>query len=202
MAAQPVQNIAPFINVEFTVVSKWWTERVNPVTGQTEIHRGLDITTGHNDPLYSMLTGHVLAKGTTSTAGNYIIIVDDTLGSSTYGYATRYLHMRDQAQLPVGAAVQVGQQVGVEGTTGQSTGIHLHLEMQDVSRFNWQWHVSNTKSDYLDPTIFMGIDNEVGTHWIYDGTPVPPTPTGKKKKGFPWVLYARSIRNRNNLSNK
>ena len=191
---EQVRNIAPFINKQFTVVSKWWTERINPVTGQLEIHRGLDITTGHNDTLYSMLAGRVLAKGNTSTAGNYLIIVDDTLGSPTYGYATRYLHMQYPAQLPVGARVQLLQAVGTEGRTGQATGIHLHLEMQDVSRFNWQWHVSNTKSDYLDPTEFMGIDNIEGTHWIYDGT-IPPTPVeDEKKKRFPWVLYARKLR--------
>ena len=198
MAAEQVRNIAPFINDEFTVVSKWWTERVNPVTGETEIHRGLDITTGHNDPVYSMLTGKILQKGHTSTAGNYVIIVDDTLGSSTYGYATRYLHLRDSVVPPVNTRIQVGQQIGVEGRTGQATGIHLHVEMQDVSRFNWQWHFSYTKSDYLDPTEFMGIDNVVGTHWIYDGTPVPPvppTPTYSDRKRFKWVLYANKLRN-------
>ena len=70
--------------------------------------------------------------------------------------------------------------------------------MQDVSRFNWQWHSSYTKSDYLDPTEFMGIDNVVGTHWIYDGTPVPPvppTPTYSDRKRFKWVLYANKLRN-------
>ena len=152
---QPVRNIAPFINKQFTVVSKWWSERINPVTGETEIHRGLDITTGHNDTLYSMLAGRVLDKGNTSTAGNYLIIVDDTLGSPTYGYATRYLHMQYPAQLPIGARVQLLQAVGTEGRTGQATGIHLHLEMQDVSRFNWQWHSSYNKSDYL-PCIAWG----------------------------------------------
>ena len=191
----PVRNIAPFINKEFTVTSEWWKERVNPVTGETEIHRGLDITTNANDIVYSMLTGKILDKGTTSTAGNYVIIVDDTLGSSTYGYATRYLHLRDPVVPPINTRIQVGQAIGVEGSTGQSTAIHLHVEMQDVSRFNWEWHSSYTKSDYLDPTVFMGIDNTYGTHWIYDGSPVPPTPLGFGKRKFKWVLYARKLRN-------
>ena len=192
MAATPVRNIAPFINDEFTVVSKWWSERINPVTHETEIHRGLDITTGANDPVYSMLTGHVHSKGNTATAGNWVIIVDDTLGSNTYGYATRYLHLRDSVILPVGSSIQTQEQIGVEGSTGQSTGIHLHVEMQDISRFSWEWHFSYTQSDYIDPTQFMGIDNIEGTHWIYDGTPVPPEEI--KRKRFPWVLYANMLR--------
>lgn len=190
--AQNVRHIAPFINVVFYVTSPWWTERSGV------IHRGLDIATTTNDPVYSMLGGHVLERGYDSSQGNYLVIVNDIAGSSTYGYATRYMHLAS-FNVVQGQAVLQGQQVGIEGTTGDSTGIHLHVEMQDISRFNWTWHWSYTKSDYLDPTIFMGIDNIEGTSWIYDGTPIPPTPPtptgGGKKSKFPWTLYANKLRN-------
>ena len=196
MAVQQVRNIAPFINDIFTITSHWWYERINPITGELKIHRGLDIATSGSKPVYSMLNGHVFQLGTDSSQGNYIVIVDDIVGSNTYGYATRYMHLAS-FNVSQNDSVVVGQQVGMEGTTGQSTGIHLHVEMQDISRFNWQWHWSYTKSDYLDPTIFMGIDNIDGTQWIYDGTPIPPTPTPTIKKGkFPWVLYAKKLRNK------
>lgn len=192
--AQQVRNIAPFINDVFTITSHWWYERIDPITHELKIHRGLDIATSGSKPVYSMLNGRILEMGTDSSQGNYIVIVDDTVGSSTYGYATRYMHLASFNVLQ-NSRIVVGQQVGMEGTTGHSTGIHLHVEMQDVSRFNWQWHWSYNKSDYLDPTVFMGIDNIDGTQWIYDGTPVPPTPTKKEHK-FPWVLYAKKIRNK------
>lgn len=192
--AQTVRNVAPFINDVFTITSKWWTERVNPVTGETEIHRGLDIATSGSKPVYSMLEGHIHSKGSNSTAGNWVIIEDNILGSQFYGYATRYLHLAAQVELPVGAWVRVNDYIGMEGSTGQATGIHLHVEMQDISRFNWQWHTSNTKSDYIDPTIFMGIDNIQGTSWIYNGSPAPTSV--KPKTTFPWVLYANKLRNR------
>lgn len=198
MAVQQVRNIAPFINDIFTITSPWWYERVNPVTGQIKIHRGLDIATSGSKPVYSMLNGHVLERGTDSSQGNYLVIVDDLVGSSTYGYATRYMHLASFDVIQ-NQSVVAGQKVGMEGTTGQSTGIHLHVEMQDISRFNWQWHWSYVKSDYLDPTVFMGIDNIKGTQWIYDGTPyVPPTPTTPtiKKSKFPWVLYAKKLRSK------
>lgn len=187
MAVQQVRNIAPFINDVFTVTSKWWTYRSG------ELHRGLDIATSGSKPVYSMLNGHIHSKGTSASAGNWVIVVDDNLGSTTYGYATRYLHLVAQPTLPVGAMVRINDYLAMEGSTGQSTGIHLHVEMQDISRFNWQWHTSNTQSDYLDPTAFMGIDNIEGTQWIYEGY-VPPQPTGREKKKFPWVLYARKLR--------
>ena len=200
MAVNPVRNIAPFINVVFTITSKWWTERVNPVTGVTEIHRGLDIATSLNDPVYSILTGKVLDVGFTSSAGNYIIIYDDRQTvdgqpNPTYGYATRYLHLKERPLYVIGASVQVGEEVGSEGSTGTATGIHLHVEMQDISRWNWQWHTSNIKEDYLDPTIFMGIDNIEGTQWKYTGTPVV---TRVRKKPFPWFILIKK-RERHNM---
>ena len=192
MSIQQVRNIAPFINVVFTVTSKWWTYR------DGVLHRGLDIatSTGLDEPVYSMLTGKVLDVGYNSSAGNYIIIYDDNPSSSTYGYATRYLHLAYRPLYVIGASVQVGEQVGLEGNTGASQGRHLHVEMQDISRFNWQWHVSNTQSDYLDPTLFMGIDNIEGTQWLYNGTPVI---TQIRKKPFPWYLIAEK-RKRHMLS--
>ena len=191
MAVQTVRNIAPFINVVFTVTSKWWTYR------DGVLHRGLDIatSTGLDEPVYSMLTGKVLDVGYNSSAGNYIIIYDDNPNSSTYGYATRYLHLAYRPLYVIGASVQVGEQVGLEGNTGASQGRHLHVEMQDISRFNWQWHVSNTQSDYLDPTIFMGIDNVEGTQWLYDGTPVI---TQIRKKPYPWFILIKK-RERHNM---
>ena len=90
----------------------------------------------------------------------------------------------------------MGEEVGTEGSTGTSTGLHLHVEMQNINRFNNQCHWSYNKSDYLDPTVFMGIDNIDGTQWIYDSTPIPPTPTDKKKGKFPWVIYAKKIRDK------
>ena len=191
MNYENVRNIAPFINVIFTITSKWWTERVNPVTGQTEIHRGLDIATGANDPVYSMLDGRVIDVGNTSSAGNYIIIANDNPSSGYFGFATRYLHLKDLPSLNVGDRVIAGQQVAVEGATGQATGIHLHVEMQNIYIHNWTWYFSNNKNDYIDPTLFMGIDNIQGTRWLYTGQ---PHPYSSIKKKFPWFIYARKLR--------
>lgn len=190
-----VRNIAPFINDRFLITSKWWNERVNPVTGETEIHRGLDIATSGSKPLYSILDGYVHSRYTDSAGALCLIIKDDYPFSPTYGYATLYVHMASYApELAVGSRVIKGQFVGMEGMTGQATGIHLHLEMQDLNRWGNVWHWSYNKSDYIDPTQYMGIDNTQGTWWIYDGTPTPPPTRKHKKNKFKWVLYARKLR--------
>lgn len=196
MAVNKVGKIAPFINDVFTITSHWWFERIDPIDGELKIHRGLDISTGPSRPVYSMLDGRVLSKFTDNAGALTLIIVDDTPLSPTYGYATYYTHLASyEFGIEVGTKVIKGQKVAMEGTTGHSTGIHLHLEMQDVSRFNWQWHYSYNKSDYLDPTAFMGIDNIDGTQWLYDGIPYVPT-YKKKVNKFKWVLYAKKLRNR------
>lgn len=195
MAVQNVRHIAPFINEVFTITSKWWDERINPVTGEVEIHRGLDIATSVSKPVYSILDGIIHSKGYDNSQGNWVVIYDNNSNSTTYGYATLYMHLAQPTSLNVGDSVVRGQYVADEGTTGTSTGIHLHVEMQDLNRWSGVWHWSYVQSDYLDPTVYMGIDNIEGTEWLYDGTPIPPTPSYTKRDKFPWVLYARKLRN-------
>ena len=196
--ATPVRNISPFINDVFTITSPWWNERINPITGKLEIHRGLDIATVGSKPVYSLLTGIIHSKGTDSSQGNWVVIYDNNPSSQFYGYATLYMHLVSQPLLAIGSPIQAGQFVGYEGTTGDSTGIHLHVEMQDLNRWGGEWHWSYNKNDYLDPTVFMGIDNIVDTQWIYDGTPYIP-PTKKEKHKFRWVLYAKKLRNKSHF---
>lgn len=175
-------RIAPFINDVFTVTSPWWTDRGG------EIHRGLDISTGAKDPVYSMLEGEVVQMWhNDSSMGNALVI------KNLVNVATLYMHL-DSFSVSLHDNVKIGQQVGIEGTTGESTGVHLHVEMQVMTGSTWKW--SYNKSDYLDPTQFMGIDNIKNTQWIYDGTPIPPTPTPttRVRSNFPWVLYARKLR--------
>ena len=174
MADNKVRHIAPFINDRFLITSPWWNERINPITGETEIHRGLDIATSDSKPVYSILDGIVHSLGFDNSQGNWIIIKDDNSSSPTFGYATLFMHLANAPDVLQGDRVLKGQKVGDEGTTGSSTGIHLHVEMQDLNRWGGEWHWSYTKSDYLDPTEFMGIDNIDNTYWIYDGIPIEP----------------------------
>ena len=84
-------NIAPFIDEVFTITSVWWEEPRN--------HRGLDITTGQNSPLYSMCNGIVVFSGAqTDGQGNltgygYYIIIKDIATKMGFLYA----HMREQS---------------------------------------------------------------------------------------------------------
>lgn len=160
-------RIAPFINIEFVVTSEWWEQPRN--------HRGLDIATYHsagtNVPVYSMCNGTVVLKSYDADGyGNYLIMKD-----STTGMGFLYAHLRDPTPKNVGDTVSIGEAVGIEGTTGHSTGIHLHVEMQDISQHSW--HFGAPKEEYENPALFMGFPNQEGISVIYYGTPIPPQPT-------------------------
>ena len=159
-------KIAPFINQIFYVTSQWWEQPRN--------HRGLDIATpksaGDNIPVYSMCEGKLVYKSWDQDGyGNYIIMKDNI---TNMGFL--YAHLKNPSPLNVGDSVKIGQEVGIEGTTGSSTGIHLHLEMQDLTNHDWVFHAP--KEYYSNPAEFMGIPNQEGISVIYNGTPIPPDP--------------------------
>ena len=185
--ADYVASIAPFINNIFYVTSVFGVQ-------ETRTHRGIDIATPTADgnvPLYSMCNGIILVNKWNDSYGNYIIIKDNTSG---LGFL--YAHMQYASPLAVGETVEIGQFVGYEGTTGNSTGIHLHLEMQDLSENEWEFNADLNK--YINPADFMSFPNTQGISVIYDGTPVnPPLFNRRKKSFFKWVLYANKIRKRN-----
>lgn len=70
---------------------------------------------------------------------------------------------------------------------GSSTGIHLHLEMQDISSHDWVFGAD--LSEYENPADFMGIPNQQGISVIYNGTPQPPEPEQKSKTSTKWLKF-------------
>ena len=177
-------RVAPFINEVFTVTG------AQPYYDDGSIHGGFDISTGINSPLYSMTSGIVLYSQYNSGGyGNCIIIQDQQTGT-----AILYAHLRDLPLKGVGQTVGFLELIGYEGNTGQSTGIHTHLEIQyNTLGSGWNWNIP--KLDRPHVADFMGIPNVYLTQAIYNGTP-PPTPT-TRKSNFKWVLYANKLRERN-----
>ena len=179
-------RIAPFINKQFQITGTQYH-----YSGSGNPHGGLDISTGANDTLYSMVNGKVLSVSWESSYGNYIIIQDDTTGDSFL-----YAHMKS-VSVTRGQTITLGQAVGTEGRTGIATGIHVHLELQyHTPGESWTWQVPY--EDRPNVAEYMGLTNTQGLKAIYRGTPgpTPPGPLDFHKKKFPWVLYARKLRQR------
>lgn len=107
-------------------VSSCFGLRKDPFTGELDGHTGTDIPKPMNDPIYSIADGTVYAVVPMNNSyGNYIMIDHGN------GYMSLYAHMNKFVDaLKVGDTVHAGQQIGFIGTTGRSTGPHLHLEIR------------------------------------------------------------------------
>lgn len=188
MARQQVGHIAPFINVDFYVTSTFGEVRTS------SIHRGLDIATSIPASIYSVSAGTVYYKGFDSSGYGHYIIIKNSNDDKGFLYA----HMASASPLNVGQAVRVGEYIGLEGTSGSSTGVHLHIEYQVM--INGEWTYSSSLSDYLNPAVFMGITNVVdhSNSWYYNGVPIPPS-ENKHRRNYNFVLYAKKIRERANF---
>lgn len=112
----------------YTVTSEFGG-RHDPHTGKWAGHGGIDVSSGANTPLYTAAAGKVEYKETnygSNSWGNYVVINHGKSGNKTI--YTLYAHMKDPSPLSIGQMIGDNTQVGVEGTTGKSTGNHLHLE--------------------------------------------------------------------------
>lgn len=97
--------------------------RVHPVTGQLARHNGIDIPAPHGTPIYATADGVV---GRAQRLGGYGLYVEVEHGS---GIQTRYGHMSSFVVAP-GQRVRKGDVLGYVGSTGRSTGNHLHYEVR------------------------------------------------------------------------
>ena len=87
-------------------------------------HKGIDLGTGtENIPTYAAAAGTVIVAGWSDSAGNWVVIDHGD------GMITKYMHHKE-IYVEVGDEVEKGQQIGLSGTTGDSTGNHLHFQLE------------------------------------------------------------------------
>ncbi|MDE7291705.1 MAG: LysM peptidoglycan-binding domain-containing M23 family metallopeptidase [Treponemataceae bacterium] len=94
--------------------------RADPFTGVKQYHPGMDMACPTGTPIYATMGGKVLASGVSRIYGNYIIIDHGN------GYQTLYGHMSKRISV-AGEQVSQNQKIGLVGSTGYSTGPHLHF---------------------------------------------------------------------------
>jgi murein DD-endopeptidase MepM/ murein hydrolase activator NlpD len=98
--------------------------RRHPILGYSRMHRGTDFAAPTGTPILAAGEGTVVRAGPFSSFGNYVRI------RHANGYETAYAHLSRFARgMRAGARVRQGQVIGYVGTTGRSTGPHLHYEV-------------------------------------------------------------------------
>ena len=96
--------------------------RSDPFTGEQGYHQGLDISTTKGDPVIATADGRVESASYTGDYGNLIVLRHD------FGLSTRYGHL-SKFNVKIGETVRRGDVIGFVGSTGRSTGSHLHYEI-------------------------------------------------------------------------
>ena len=102
------------------MVSSPFGNREAPTAGASSNHQGIDLAAPEGTPIYASRTGVVTAATYSKSAGYYVSI------NHGDGYSSIYMHMT-KFVVSKGAAVSAGQLIGYVGSTGISTGPHLHF---------------------------------------------------------------------------
>lgn len=105
---------------DYVRVSSPFGYRWHPTTGEWSMHRGVDLSAPKGTPIYASRSGVVTAATYNSISGNYVTI------NHQDGYSSVYMHMTHDV-VEVGEYVKAGQLIGYVGSTGRSTGPHLHF---------------------------------------------------------------------------
>ena len=129
-ASKPTLSFTGFICPlkSYSRISSEYGWRKNPVTGVNKLHAGTDFAAPGGTPIYAAASGYVQVAGWSSGGyGNYVIIYHGKMSDGNQ-YSTLYGHMRSVAT-STGKYVQQGEIIGYVGSTGNSTGNHLHLEV-------------------------------------------------------------------------
>ncbi len=114
-------------------ITSGYAWRLNPVTGVYQLHAGIDFGISCGTPVYATATGTVIQSGMFYSYGNRIVISHGIVRG--VGLATTYNHL-SRIVVASGPVVR-GQLIGYSGTTGHSTGCHLHFEtVEDGVRTN------------------------------------------------------------------
>jgi len=138
-------------------ITSYAGNRIHPLTGERQNHSGIDIRAGKGESVYATASGrayigcnwcsHNYGKskscGCGGGYGNYVYIVHDT------GMVSYYAHLT-KVKIEDGQYVSQGKVIGTVGSTGSSTGYHLHFEMR----------TSTSRDDRKDPLNYVSIPGE------------------------------------------
>ena len=115
--------------------------RIHPVTHKNTFHAGLDLPAKYGTPIYAPASGVVVYAAKKGAYGNFMLI------AHSYGFKTAYGHLSKFA-VKSGDYVTKGQKIAYVGSTGRSTGPHLHYEIRYLTK-------------WVDPKPFMfwNLDN-------------------------------------------
>ena len=124
------------LDLKYTTVTSQFSWRIDPVTlSRCTSHNGLDISADGDANIYSIADGVIVKNEYNEVYGNHIVIGHGAYNNdtNTYEFYSLYAHqIRLSKLVSVGDKVKAGQKIGNVGSTGYSTGNHLHIEIYKI----------------------------------------------------------------------
>jgi murein DD-endopeptidase MepM/ murein hydrolase activator NlpD len=129
--------------------------RRHPILGYVKMHTGVDWATAYGTPIFAAGNGVIEKIGWEGGYGKYIRLKHNN------GYETAYGHMSAFAKaMEVGKRVRQGQVIGFVGSTGMSTGAHVHYEILVNGRFVDPMRVKLPRGRVLEGAMMAGFEKE------------------------------------------
>lgn len=120
-------------------ISSEYGNRTNPVTGEYLMHSGVDIAADQGTEIRAAYSGIVSEVGSNSVGGNYISLVHKDGSETLYCHCSKIIAEK-------GAVIRAGETIALVGSTGRSTGPHLHFEL-------------TVDGNTVDPLIYLPHEN-------------------------------------------
>ncbi len=141
--------------VNNAIMRSGFGSRRHPILGYVKMHTGVDWATPYGTPIFASGNGVVETVGWEGGYGKYVKLKHNN------GYETAYGHMSAYAKgLEVGKRVRQGQVIGFVGSTGQSTGAHVHYEILVNGRFVDPMRIKLPRGRSLDGPLMAGFEKK------------------------------------------
>lgn len=141
--------------VNNAIMRSGFGSRRHPILGYVKMHTGVDWATAYGTPIFASGNGTVEVAGLEGGYGKYVKLKHNN------GYETAYGHMSAFAKgLEVGKQVRQGQVIGFVGSTGQSTGPHVHYEILVNGRFVDPMRIKLPRGRSLEGPLMTSFEKE------------------------------------------
>lgn len=146
--------------VEFSAITSPFSEsRFHPLLRTNLPHTGVDFAAQRGTPVRAVGDGIIAEAGWNGSYGKAVDIKHDST------YSSRYAHLDGFAEgIQPGVAVTKGQLIGYVGSTGRSTGPHLHFELYKDEKYINPLSIDFPAEDHLDPTLQRLFENQMRTY--------------------------------------
>jgi murein DD-endopeptidase MepM/ murein hydrolase activator NlpD len=124
--------------------------RIHPIKKVLKFHTGIDLSVSSGTDIYSLANGVVVKTGYSDGYGNFAIVYHGEIDGSYY--FTTYNHMKEPASVSAGQSVTAATVIGHVGSTGLSTGPHLHFEVRVGTEVNGEFSFV-----FRDPALFLSL---------------------------------------------